>query len=179
MKKYWIVLTLIGAVLSFGSAAEASLVSFSCDVPFTCSESGVVIFQHINSLASFDITMNALANSEFTITATTLNETSFIWTGYILELEYGGAPTFVLDSASSSHFKTALYPTDWKIEFQAPDPVPIGGVVTLQFMMAFPDSAPYTFTLTQYPVPEPATFALLGLGAVALLSWRKKQGNCR
>ena len=173
MKKYRIVLTIIFVVFFFGSAVEASLVSFSCNVPFTCSESGVAISQRINSLAPFDITITAQANSEFTMTSSTLNETNFIWTGYVLELEHGGAPTFVFDSASSSHFKTELYPSNWKIEFLQPDPVPIGEVVMLQFKMAFPDGAPYTFTLTQYPVPEPATFALLGFGAVALLSWRK------
>ena len=174
MKKYRIVLTLIGVVLSFGSAVEASLVSFICDVPFICSESGVVIFPHIDSLASFDITITAQANSEFTITTKTSNETNFIWTGYIFELEQGGKATFVAGIGTSDYFQKALYPNDQKIEFQAPDPVPIGEVVTLQFMMAFVDGSPYTFTLTQYPVPEPATFALLGLGAVALLSWRKK-----
>jgi len=173
MKKFMVVLTLVGVVSFFGSAVQASLVNFNCDAPFTWSESGVVISQHIDSLAPSDITMTALASSEITFTATTLNETNFIWTGYILELEYGGAPTFVFDSASSTHFKTELYPNNWKIEFQAPDPVQIGEVVTLRFKIALPDSAPYTFTLTQYPVPEPATFALLGLGAVALMSWRR------
>jgi len=173
MKKFRIVLTLVGLVSFFGSAVEASLVSFSSDGVYTWSESGVVISQSISSLAPSDITMTAQASSEFTITNTTMNETNFLWTGYILELEYGGPPQFIFDSARSTHFKSALYPNNWKIVFQAPDAVPVGEIVTLQFKLAIPDDAPYTFTLTQYPVPEPATFVLLGLGAVALMSWRR------
>jgi hypothetical protein len=172
MNKYVVILTVVVTLST--SIAQAKLVSFSSDAVYTWSESGVVISQHIDSPALSDIMMSVIANSEIAFTATTLNETDFIWTGYVLELEYGGAPTFVFDSARSTHFKSALYPNDWKIVFKAPDAVPIGEVVTLQFKMAFVDDAPYTFTLTQYPVPEPATFALLGLGTAVLLAQRKR-----
>jgi hypothetical protein len=47
-------------------------------------------------------------------------------------------------------------------------------VVTLQFDISIPDGVPFTFTLTQNPIPEPATAALLGLGALLLLARRKK-----
>ena len=173
MKNKAVILT-AGVMVLFGGIAQAKLVSFSSDAVYTWSESGVVISQYISSPVPSDILMKAQASSEFTITSMTLNETDFIWTGYILELEQGGAPTFVTDSGRSTWFKTALYPNQWKIEFRAPEVVPIGEVVTLQFKIAFPDSAPYTFTLTQYPVPEPATFALLGLGTAVLLAQRKR-----
>ena len=172
MNKYVVILTVVVTLST--SIAQAKLVSFSSDAVYTWSESGVVISQYISSPVPSDILMKAQASSEFTITSMTLNETDFIWTGYILELEQGGAPTFVTDSGRSTWFKTALYPNQWKIEFRAPEVVPIGEVVTLQFKIAFPDSAPYTFTLTQYPVPEPATFALLGLGTAVLLAQRKR-----
>jgi hypothetical protein len=86
-----------------------------------------------------------------------------------LKLDEEGDITFVEGSASSTDFETVLYPDPWTIEFQAPQAVPPGEVVTFEFKITIPDSGLYTVTLTQEPIPEPATVALFGLGALALL----------
>ena len=174
MTKHTVFFILVGLVAFFGSAAQAELVSFYSDAVSTWSLSGAIVTQGISSLAPVDVTISAEANSTFTITTTTTNESGFTWTGYILSLDRQGDATFVEGTAGSTKFETVEYPDPWDIEFWAPKAVLPGEVVTLQFDISIPDSAPYTFTLSQNPIPEPVTILLLGFGGVLLLYKRPK-----
>ena len=173
MSKHALVFILVGLVAFFSSAAQAELVSFHSDAVSTWSPSGAVVTQGLSSLAVADVSITAEAKSTFTITTTATNESGFTWTGYIISLDPQGDATFVEGTAGSTKFETVEYPDPWTVEFWAPKAVLPGQVVTLQFEISIPDSVPYTFTLSQQPIPEPTTIAILGLGCLFLLRKRK------
>ncbi len=173
MSKQALVFILVGLVVFFSSAAQAELVSFHSDAVSTWSPSGAVVTQGFSSFTVANVTITAEAESTFTITTTATNESDVAWTGYILSLDPQGDATFVEGTAGSTKFETVEYPDLWTIEFWAPKVVLPGQVVTLQFEITIPDSGPYTFTLSQQPVPEPSTIAILGLGSLFLLRKRK------
>jgi len=174
MSRRVLVFILVGLVAFLGSAAQGVLVSFDSDAEESSwSPSGAIITQDIASLAGVDINITAEAKSTFTITTTTTNESGFTWTGYILSLDKQGSATFVEGTAGSTKFQTVKYPDPWSIEFWAPEVVLPGEVVTLRFDINIPDSGPSTFTLSQQPIPEPSTIAILGLGSLFLLRKRK------
>jgi hypothetical protein len=174
MKKCMVAFTLVGVVLFVSSAAYGDLVSFSADAVASWCDAWAVVSQGISTIAPVQLHMTALANSTFTITTTTTNETTFTWTSYILTLDPQGDATFVQQNAGSTKFKTVDYVSLYRIDFLAPDEVLPGQVVTLQFDVDVPDGVPSTISLTQNPIPEPATAALLGLGGLALLIRRRK-----
>jgi hypothetical protein len=170
MTKSMYAIMLFGAVL-LNSVAQANLVDM-CDAVSAQSQSVAIATAGSSASAPVEFTMNGEMNSTFTITTT--NESDITWTGYIVELDPTGPLTFVEGTAGSTRFGTIEYPDLWTIEFWAPEEVPPGDVVTLQFDVNLPDSVPQTFTVTHTIIPEPATAALLGLGALALLARRRK-----
>ena len=175
MSKRTILFTSIAVVLFLSGAVQAELVSFSADVTSTWSPGGAVIMQGISTLSSPSvITMNAHSNSSFTINLTVVNESSITWTGYILTLDLLGYATFVPGTAGSTEFGTVEYTDPCILKFWAPDEVLPTKPVGLQFDIDIPGGSPHTFSLTQQPIPEPATIALLGLGAAVLLARRKQ-----
>ena len=172
MSKSIIRLTCVVLVLSVSASVQAELVSFEADTLSNWSPSGAVITQALGP-AGGTVMMSAESHSTFTLTSTITNEDGFAWTGYLLELDPLESATFVNGSAGSTKFGTVSYPDDWTIVFEAPDAVEVGQVVTMQFDIFIPDNGDYKITLTQTPIPEPATFALLGLGSLVLLRRRK------
>ncbi len=175
MSKNKVVFTLVLVVVLLSGMAQAKLISFDSDATCsTWSPNGAVISQAVSMVGPLEVKMNAEAGSTFTITNTATNETTFAWTGYVLELDPAENATFIGGSAGSTKFNTVNYPDVWTIEFEAPDVVEIGQVVTLQFDIEIPDGGPYKISLTQYPIPEPATVALLGLGGGLLVCRRRK-----
>jgi len=168
-----VVILAAGVIVLFGGIAQAKLVSFFADELSTWSDIGAVIAQEITTMAPTKVTMKADADSTFIISSFSVNETGFTWSRYILTLEPVGA-TFVPGSAGSTKFQTVLYPDLHTLDFLAPVAVEPGQGVTFQFNINVPDGPPYTYTLTHQPIPEPATFALLGLGSLALLAGRKR-----
>jgi len=149
--------------------AEGTLVSFESDALSTWSPAGAVISEGLSSLGPASVTISAESLSKFTITTTATNESGFVWTGYRLMLDPAEPATFVPGSAGSTKFGTVDEVDDWTLEFWAPLEVLPGQVVTMQFDVSIPDGGAYTFTLTQEPIPEPSTVAILSLGALPLL----------
>lgn len=174
MSKYITLLTLAAAVVSFGGIAQGELLDFSSSAPSTWDQSGAFFLQEFSSAGPFGLEMTAQASSVFIITSNTTNDSGFTWTAYLMELNPLEAATFVHGSAQSTDFQSAIYPDDWTIEFQEPIAVAHGEQVTFEFKVDIPTGPPYTFTLTQTPIPEPATVVLLGLGTLALLTRPKK-----
>lgn len=173
MSKCKVFLTVIVVVVLSNSMAQGGLVSFVTDEVSSWSPSGAIISLGVPSFRPANVTVQAESHSTFTITSTVTNETPVTWIGYEVTLDPTGAATFVLGSAGSTKFATVSQIDDWTIQFWAPQEVLPNQVVTLQFDILIPDSGSYTFSLTQHPIPEPATVALLGLGAMALVMAKK------
>lgn len=169
--KNLVILTL-GAVVLFGGMAQAQLVSFSTDELFSWSYSGAIVTQSISTPTN-EVTMTVDAESAFTIVSTTVNETGFTWTGYILTLASEGLATFVEEKAGSIQFP-ALDFSNRELVFGGGQVMP-GNLAVFQFDINIPDGPPYTFSLTHTPIPEPATFALLGLGAIVLVAGKRRK----
>lgn len=167
----------LAATVLFLNVAQAGTIEV-----FYCSQ-GYFNYKHarlslIESFSELDpVTVTgggvALSDTTFTIAKTIANDTGITWTGYELTLDPGGNATFVPDSASSTKFLTVNYPSARRIEFFEPVAVLPGQIVVLQFDVHVPGSDSFTFSLTQEPIPEPATVVLLGLGALVLLARRR------
>jgi hypothetical protein len=169
MKKDVVILTLIGVVLSFSAVVRADLVSISAYSDSASAVDSAALLQDEPPPLGDDSPYPTFA-------ITTTNYGDITWTGYILTLDPEGDATFVEDSGASTDFGTVLYPDAWTIEFWAPKEVPPGEVVTFEFKVDVPDPGTYSLAVTQNPIPEPATAALFGLGTLALLMRRRRQG---
>jgi len=167
-------LILVAAIPFLNSTAQGSLVSYYSDEVSECFTNGAVSCLHISEIAPVELTINAEGGLVFTLTTTVTNQSDIIWTGYVLTLDPTGAATFVEGTAGSTQFGTVVHPDPWTVEFWEPEPVLPGQVVTLQFDIDVSGPPPHIFTLTQNPIPEPATAVLLGLGVLALLLRRKR-----
>lgn len=195
MKNFAVVLMLIGIVTLFGTAAQAGFVNpveNPSATPFTC-EFSTPVNQHdwafdysgptltlnesIHSASKDLVLMSGETDSDpiFTVYKTIENTSGIAWTSYILTLSGGGGATFVQGTASARNGKlqTVNYIHPAAIKFSGPNPVKNGELLTLWFDINVPTSGLFNFSLTQEPVPEPATMALLGLGSLGLLCRRR------
>ena len=111
------------------------------------------------------------------------NDSGVAWTAWLLELDPNGSATFVVNAShtpSSDQFNTYSLINSKTLEFYAPDSVHHGESVNLVFFINVPFSGtpgipdPFSFTLTQTIIPEPATLTLLGLGALAFIRRNKR-----
>ena len=169
MKYCRMVIVLVGVVV-FAGVASAALVSLNSEAVSASSGGGAAI----SAFGASEVVASIEGHSEFTVTMTATNQSGMTWTGYTLTLDPSEQASFVEGIAGSTRFKTVTYPNAWTITFLAPDAVPQGGVVTLWFDISIPEPGPYTFTLTQKPIPEPATVLFVGFGALALMSARRR-----
>ena len=174
MRKCMAAIILVVATPFLNSTSHGSLVSYYSNDVSECFTNGAVSCLHISEIAPVEMTIDAESDLIFTLTTTVTNQSDITWTGYVLTLDPEGSATFVEGTAGSTKFGTVVHPDPWTVEFWQPEPVLPGQVVTLQFDIEVSGPAPHIFTLTQNPIPEPATAVLLGLGVLALLLRRKR-----
>ncbi len=112
-----------------------------------------------------DPVMHVLKNVE--------NDGGFTWTDYRMMLPAGGDITFVNGTATSDRMTVAV-DSAYELLFSQPQVILPGETVTFEFDVLIPSTGGFNFTLTQTPLPEPATMALMGLGGLGLLIRRRR-----
>jgi len=187
MSKCKVLFTSMAVVVLFCGSLQAGLV-INADVPFQRTPTGVHLEDALSSIpsvitmtAEFDapsgVQMNA-SYSTFTVTLDALNTLSWTWTGYRLEVvgEPQDSATFVGGTATCAEFGGLPdtgneYVLEW---MEGSGQVLPDEHANFKFdlRLGISPGERYTFTLTQTPIPEPATIALLGMGTLALLARR-------
>jgi PEP-CTERM motif len=178
-------------VLSLAAGARAGFVdgSFGCTFPDESNPTSPPGYswsfdygQPALTLGTLSTDMNAdrlamciqAANTDptFLVSETVTNSSGVAWTGYRLVLSGDPAVTFV-PPASSDTFGSAVV-TPYEIDYTAPSSVPSGTSVNLAFQINVANPGLFSWTMTQQPLPEPATVALMGIGGVGLLMMRRR-----
>ena len=107
-----------------------------------------------------------------TITKSVTNDSGFAWTGYEVALPDNGGITFVGTPTSDTMILTSQ--SDYQLLFGEPQAVAHGETVQFVFDVLIPSTGPFSFTLTQTPIPEPASLTLLSIGGIALIRHRRR-----
>jgi len=199
MRKITVVLTLGVVMTLLSTVAQAGFVNpgenpgampFTCEFPDNQNQHDwefdydisvpTLIMDEIISFVDTDYVLISGETDEdpiFTVVKTIQNTSGINWTSYILSLAGGTGATFVNGSASAggNKLQTVNYLHDAAIEFSGANPVADGEFLTLSFNINVPTEGLFNFTLTQEPVPEPATIGLLSLGSLVL--FRRRQAK--
>ncbi len=106
---------------------------------------------------------------------TVLNSTASDWPGYVMELGFGLGDDFVPSQAGDGLGFAAASSADFPNLAMSENVLTFGGATLLSgdsadfnLTIDLPSSDPFTFTLRQYPVPEPGTLVLLGMALCGL-----------
>ena len=193
MNKLATVFVSAGVIALFSTVAQAGLVDSSLDCNFPGDPymyrhewsvnyglAELTIVQTFDELGPDVAELSGETDSDltsFTVIGRATNSTATTWTGYTLTLyDLVSKATFVNGSAGAvgSKLQTVAYLDSTTIEFSGDDPVLDGHLLQFQFDILVPTAGAFELTLTQNPIPEPATIALLGLGSLALLRRRKR-----
>jgi hypothetical protein len=176
MKKNLLVALL---VLLMSSFAFAGFVTFQCTFPddpkllnhdWTFNEGENCLDLATLILGSDNVMMSGETDDDpmFVMDEVVTNETLFSWTSYELEI-FSQNAHFDYSFAPWSDFFGSTIQTPTKLTFLSPEVVNPGDTVEMIFKIKVVTTGPFSLSLTQTPIPEPATMTLLGLGALALI----------
>lgn len=121
---------------------------------------------------AFDVVVAGDIDPVFHVTKQVENNSGVAWTAYDLALS-GGSATFS-GTPTSDIFTSAELLSPTLIHFSE-GTVHQGNVVRLDFDISVPMSGLFSFTLTQVPIPEPATLAFLGGGGMLVVAARMRR----
>ena len=169
-------------VLLVGSASFAGFVNgtFLCTFPddpqqtfhnwnFNDATDHLTLAENIHVLGFDQVNMSGVTDSDptFHVTKTVTNSSGYTWTSYELLLGAGSA-TFVGTPFTDKFGTAVISNAGLKITYSSPLVVLPGQTVVLDFDINVPSTGSFGFCLTQNPIPEPATLAILGLGGLLL-----------
>jgi hypothetical protein len=170
------ILALINVLLTMAilsPAVYAGIVGFSCDAGqwnYDSAADELNLNIGITSYNKIDMSGTSDNDPTFRVDEFVENASGLTWTGFELDL----AP------AGNAQFDYTKYPSwTWSDHFSNYVGLPLtltfnsGSVantdtVEMRFCISVPSSGLFSFTLTQTPIPEPATVALLGLGGLLM-----------
>lgn len=136
---------------------------------YNYTDSLLTITELIAVVAPDDIVMSGETDSDpiFTVVKTVENNSGVDWTGYELVLSGSSNPTFVPDTAGAGGGKLGIvdYLDSQTIVFSGLNPVLNGETLSFQVDVQIPTEGLFDFTLSQQPIPEPATLSLLAVGS--------------
>jgi hypothetical protein len=167
------------------AVAQAGFVSgtFNCDFPdeplplvkhnwnFNYTDSMLTLHEGaISALGNDSVNISGVTTEDpiFWISEDVTNTTGYDWTSYTLTLPPAGVNTFVNDwFTTSDHYAAATFSPDNRQLTFSSGLVPDGETVQFNFKINVPTTGSFNFCLTQTPVPEPSSLALLAGAALA------------
>lgn len=127
----------------------------------------LTLAENLPALGADQVIMSGQTDEDpvFTVTKTVTNSSTITWTSYELTLSPTG-PLFTGTPSSDVFSSAVISDGGLKITYSGGSLAP-GNTVNLNFSILVSSIGMFSVCLTQNPIPEPATIAMLSLGALA------------
>ena len=201
MKKIRVLILLLSGIVPFGDKACAAMKKIGvidelyyqdprtprCSWSFSCETNTLLLDIAIDHVEGGGFKNRLLLYGEadsdtvLTVVETITNKTGVPWTDYYVD--HGGAfqvggSSFIYDSAKSTKLTTVTYhsgeATMW---FSGSELVLPGDWFTIEFKIKAYTGPSFGANLYQWPVPEPSTVSLLGMGVLMMLKAARSKSH--